>query len=135
MHAYHKTKSLFYGVVILAFLYVSVFALPMMATMEHHEMGGSMSNCPFMVGETALCEMNIFDHIASWQAMFTALPAELSIVLLLLLSLVLTWVSLRHLFDPPDTSQLQSYFSYSRETHAPSFTKLLLGSVISPRAP
>jgi hypothetical protein len=135
MNVLPKTKTLLYGILITAFLYVSVFALPAMATMEHHEMGGAMSNCPFMVGETALCQMNIFDHIASWQAMFIALPAELSTVLLLLLSLVLACVWLRHLFDPPDTSQLKSLFSYSRETHAPSFRAVLLGSVISPRAP
>lgn len=135
MHVSAKVKSLLYSTVLLAFLTVSIFALPMMATMGHHEMGGTMSNCPFMVGETALCAMNVLDHIASWQAMFTALPTELSTILLLLLSLVLTWVWLRHLFDPPDTSQQQSPFSYSRETYALSFSQLLLGSAISPRAP
>lgn len=135
MSALPKVKSLFYGTILLAFLTVSVFALPAMATMGHHEMGGVVSNCPFMVGETALCGMNVLDHIASWQAMFTSLPAQLSTIVLLLLALVLSWVWLRHLFDPPDTSQLQHHFSYSRETHAPSFASLLLGSVISPRAP
>jgi len=127
-------NNLLYGAIILAFLAVGTFSPLSMAGMEHHEMGGT-SNCPFMIGETAICQMNVFDHIASWQAMFTALPAELSTIILLLLALVLSWVWLRHLFDPPDTSQLQSHFSYSRDTHALSFALLLLGSVISPRAP
>lgn len=135
MHALSKIKTLLYGIIITAFLYVSVFALPAMATMSHQETGGAMDSCFFMVGETALCEMNVLDHIASWQAMFTALPAELSTIVLLLLSLVPLLVWLRHLFDSPNTSQLQPHFSYSRDTSAPSFGSLLLGSVISPRAP
>lgn len=129
-------KKLIFSLALIAFLGVSVFGMFAMVGMEHHqEMGGAMSNCPFMIGETALCNMTPFDHIASWQAMFIALPAELSTIVLLLLALVLSWVWLRHLFDPPDTSQLQSHFSYSSDTHAPSFATLLLGSVISPRAP
>ena len=122
-----------YTLIILAFLAVSVFAPLSMMSMEHHEMG--MSDCPFMIGETAICQMNVFDHIASWQVMFTVLPVEFSYFVLLLLALVLSWVWLRHLFDPPDTSQRQSHFSYFRDTHAPSFGLLFLGSVISPRAP
>ncbi len=133
MHVFPKIKSLFYGITILAFLYVSIFALPAMATMSHHE-GMPTSNCPFMVGETAICQMNIFDHIASWQAMFTALPTELSTIVLLLLSLVLTWVWLRHLFDPPDIRRSES-FVYKVEPFSQSFRTLLLGSAISPRAP
>lgn len=134
MRSFPNVKRILYGITASAFLYVSVFTLPSMAMRYHHD-GMSMSNCPFMVGEVTLCEMNVLDHIASWQAMFTALPAGLSTILLLLLSLVLAWVWLRHLFDPPDTSQTQPYLSYVRETHASSFNVLLLGSVISPRAP
>ncbi len=123
-------------VVTLAFLSVSVFSpLGMMAMEHHHDMGGGMSNCPFMVGEVAICQMNALDHISSWQAMFTTLPVQVSVLLLLLLALVLSWVWLRHLFDPPDTSQEHSRLSFSNGSYAPSFATLLLGSAISPRAP
>lgn len=128
-------KKLTFLLALTAFLSVSIFGMFAMVGMEHHQEMSGMSNCPFMIGETALCSMTPFDHIASWQAMFTALPVELSTIILLLLALVLSWVWLRHLFDPPDISQQQSDLSYSSDTHAPSFATLLLGSVISPRAP
>lgn len=125
-------RSHIYGAILFAFLSINFFALPAMTT--HHHNGMPMSNCPFMVGEVTLCEMNATDHIASWQAMFTILPVEFSYFALLLLALVLSMVWLRQLFDPPDTS-LPRWVTYKIESHSPSFKTLLLGSAISPRAP
>jgi len=98
-------------------------------------MGSVTSNCPFMLGETAFCEMNVLNHIASWQTMFTSLPAKLSVFVLVLLVLAVSRVWLRHLFDPHNASEKQTRFSYSSDRHAPSFKSLFLDSVIRPRAP
>lgn len=135
MQVFPRAKHFIFATLLIAYLAVGVFGLLGMATMGHHEMGGVVSNCPFMVGEMALCEMNIFDHIAGWQAMFTTLPPETSTLVLLALSLLLISGLLRYLYDPPDTSQRQSVFRYTRPVHSQSFTSLLLGSAISPRAP
>ncbi len=124
-------QSFSYGLLAISFLYVSVFALPMMA-MNHHD-GMAMGNCPFMVGEVALCEMNVLDHIASWQAMLTTLP-PVETVLFLLLALLLSHVVFRFLYDPPDTSPPRR-ISLRVEPFSLSFRTLLLGTTISPRAP
>lgn len=125
------TKT-FQFLTIAAFLYVSIFALPMMATMHHHE-GVPMSNCPFMIGEAALCEMNVLDHIASWQGMFAGLP-PLENILFLLLALFVAYVITRFVHDPPDTSPPE-YILYRTQPASLSFRVLLLGTTISPRAP
>lgn len=99
--------------------------------MEHHE-GMPMTNCPFMFGEEAICAMSVFEHISSWQAMMTAIPAQ--IVILVLLALAVAYSFLRWLYDPPDLFPPRVYtplgFSYSF-----FFCALLLGNTISPRAP
>ncbi len=134
MLGFPKTKQFLFTALILAYFVVGVFGLFGMATMSHHD-GMDMGDCPFMLGETALCEMNVLEHIVSWQVMFTTLPPQLSILALLLLVVLLVFGVLRYLFEPPNASQSQSRFSYSKPTHPSSFTSLLLGSAISPRAP
>ncbi|RJQ35321.1 hypothetical protein C4568_01105 [Candidatus Parcubacteria bacterium] len=60
-------------------------------------------NC-FMPGMTeALCQMNPLEHIASWQSMFTAVPSQSDIILLLLalLALALGALFLAHRSSAP----------------------------------
>ena len=129
-----KTKRILFAAGILVFLLVGSFGPLVMMEMSHQEMS-TTSSCPFAVGETALCEMNILAHIASWQTMLASLPPQVSVFVLLLLAVVLSWVRLRHLFGSPNNSQQQLRFLHPREAHAFSFSSLFLGSVISPRAP
>lgn len=117
-----------------AFLSVSVFGIFGMMEMDHHE-AGSASTCPFMAGETVLCMMDAFDHIALLQGMTASLPIGLLTIISLLIALAIKRTWLRYLFGPPNTPQQQSFFSCSREIYTISFALLLLGSTISPRAP
>lgn len=117
-----------------AFLGVSVFGVFGMMEMSHNE-AGSASTCPFMAGETVLCVMNAFDHIALLQGMTTSLPIGLFTIISLLIALVIKKTWLRYLFGPPDTPEQQSFFSCSQEIHTLSFALLLLRSTVSPRAP
>lgn len=126
-------KRFTYCLALTAFFVITVFAPLSMMSMGHHEMG--MSQCPFMLGEAALCQMNAFDHIASWQTMFTVPSSGLSYFILLLLTLVLLWVSLRHLVDPPDIPQGKFHPSYSSNTDIFPFPVVLFGTVLNPRAP
>lgn len=126
----HKTSI--YTALVFAILFVVVFGFPAMAT-YHHD-GMPMSNCSFMVAQTALCAMNAVDHLASWQAMFASLPVESFGLTLSLLVISLGWILWRYLFYPPDVSP-PAYTAYGIETYTPSFRVFLLGSVISPRAP
>lgn len=82
----------------------------------------SSGNC-FMPGMTeALCQMNPLEHIASWQSMFTAVPSQSDVVLLLLalLALALSAISIRSYqsTSPPQAIVLQTLFLYYKR-HIP----------------
>lgn len=122
------------ALLILAFVLVGVFAPLAMAGMSHHGMG-SMGDCPFMPGEAVLCEMNIFAHLNSWQALFATLTPELVTFGIALFATLLAFALFRHLFDPPDISKRHLSFLHRRGEYAPLSAVLFLGSSISPRAP
>ena len=122
------------ALLILAFVLVAIFAPLAMVGMSHHGMG-SMGDCPFMPGEVVLCEMNIFAHLNSWQALFATLVPELVTFGVLLLAVLLALALFRHLFDPPDISKERLTFLYRKGAYTLSFVLFFLGSSISPRAP
>ncbi|MFA5877370.1 MAG: hypothetical protein WC880_03320 [Candidatus Paceibacterota bacterium] len=122
------------ALLILAFVLVGIFAPLAMVGMSHHGMG-SMGDCPFMPGEAVLCEMNIFTHLTSWQALFATVAPELVTFGTLLFAILLTFALFRNLFDPPDISKQHFAFLQKREVYTPSFASFFLGNSISPRAP
>ena len=76
----------------------------------------SSGNC-FMPGMTeALCQMNLLEHIASWQSMFTAMPSQSDVVLLLLALLALAlgtlFIRSHNSTAPPQALVLQLAFAY-----------------------
>lgn len=89
------------------------------------EANGQMSsgNC-FMPGMTeALCQMDPLEHIASWQSMFTAIPNQGDVVLLLLALLALALGALfirsfRNIPLPQPPAVLQTPFLYYKR-HIP----------------
>lgn len=116
--------------VLAAFLGAS-FLMPIgIMGVEYHE-GMPMTNCPFMFGGETICAMSVFEHIPSWQAMVTAIPAQITI--LALLALVVAYSFLRWLYDPPDLSPPRAYTSQGFSCNF--FFYALLGNTISPRAP
>ena len=116
-------------VVILAFLSAGVFALPAMAFTDHAGMG---ERCPFMVGETALCQTNILAHISSWQTYFVSLsPSSLFLLLLLASSLLLALIFTSPNLSPPRNFRIGFKFLLNPR----GFRRLYLFSAISPRAP
>jgi hypothetical protein len=123
-------KSIVLFFALAAFLGVALWIPIGMMGMERHE-GMPMTDCPFMFGEEALCAMSVFEHISLWQAMMTAIPPE--IVVLVLLAAAALWF-LRYLYDPPDLSSTRFYIPL-RFSYTSLFCSLLLGSAISPRAP
>ncbi|PJE64539.1 MAG: hypothetical protein COU90_01725 [Candidatus Ryanbacteria bacterium CG10_big_fil_rev_8_21_14_0_10_43_42] len=100
---------------VLAFFLVSFFGLghTNMATGPDGQM--SSSNC-FMPGMTAsLCQMNPFEHIATWQSMFTAIPSQSDFVLLLFALLALSAFFIRSyqsMAPPQALVLLQPVFAY-----------------------
>ena len=100
---------------------LSVFLLVSFLGVAHADMtmgpDGQMSSgdC-FMPGmTTTLCQMNPLEHIATWQNMFTAVPSQNDILLLLasLLALALGALFITHRSTaPPKTLVSQISFVY-----------------------
>ncbi len=121
-------KTFVYGLVISALLSVSVFALPMMAALHHHD--GLSDECPLMMN-AALCDMGVLDHFAVWQGLFVSIrPTEVLSLALGLLLLYLTYQSFYALPGAPPRRVV-----VVTELPTPWCGPLLFGTTISPRAP
>lgn len=101
---------------IAAFLLTGFLGLSRFSMNMNMDGNMTMSDCPFMNGMT-ICNMNILDHIATWQNMFAhILPQHNSTaVFLLLLSLSLVtvgWIKRQYL-SPEDHFNQFSYLSDS----------------------
>lgn len=74
---------------------ISIFALIVLfgVGMNMNDAMGDMPNCPLMGGIASVCQMNIVEHLAGWQRLFTvALSIMVGLGLLL-------WRSLARLED------------------------------------
>lgn len=107
------------------------FGMPVgMSAMEHHERA-PMAGCSFMLDHSAPCAMSALEHVASWQAALVSLLPELCILL-----------ALAALFAAGFWRN-RDHYSVRRFILSPShtpdvaalFLRLLLGIVVSPRAP
>ncbi|MEK7505674.1 MAG: hypothetical protein AAB597_02155, partial [Patescibacteria group bacterium] len=96
---------------------------------DHAGMG---EQCPFMAGETALCQTNILEHIYSWQTYFASLsPNSLFLLLLIVFSALLALI-----FTPPNLSPPKNFrIGFEFFLNPWGFRRLYLSSAISPRAP
>lgn len=79
---------------IAAFLAVGILGLSKFGMPTNAD--GQMENCPFMNmgGGSVVCKMTPFEHMATWQSMFTSLPLKDIFVLASLLLLVVVAVFL-----------------------------------------
>ncbi|MDP3696418.1 MAG: hypothetical protein Q8R55_00090 [Candidatus Taylorbacteria bacterium] len=103
-------------IIVLAF--VLSFSVGMMTT--HTDDKGNMSDCPFM-GMDAICQMSIFEHIGTFQSMFTGIPGR-SILSGIIFPLVLvSLVTIQKSGIPPDNLR----FFMKENLQLPSFNKIL----------
>lgn len=107
------------------------FGMPVgMSAMEHHERA-PMAGCTFMLNHSAPCTMSALGHVASWQAAMVGLLPEMFVLLVLVALLAADlWghrdrYSVRRAIVPPTRTP----------DATPLFLRLLLGIVMSPRAP
>mgnify|MGYP001559799056 CR=1 FL=1 len=79
-----------------------VFVIATGASLSLHDMAedGQMTGCPIM-GMPVICNMNAQEHITAWQSMFSAIPTQ--VLLLLILLLVVGRLIFRYLiYKPPE---------------------------------
>lgn len=83
----------------IAFLSLGFFGMSHSSMAMGPDGNMTMSNCPFMSGQAVVCNMNPLEHIAAWQSMFTTIPQQdtVAIILMLLAALAMTllWTHLR----------------------------------------
>ena len=111
---------------LIAFIGMAGFGMFAM-TGHHHEPG-----CPFMPGEQAICEMNIFDHISAWQNTFTGvLPS----IFILILAVALNFVYWFNYDKPPDLRGRVSPRSSPGLNRPNLYQELFSSGILNPKAP
>lgn len=79
------------------FVLVSAFGVGL--AMEPDQ-NGHMPGCPLMGEQVNICLMNVVEHMAKWQQLFTAIPI---ILLLLTVALLIVWTRKPDVFSSART--------------------------------
>lgn len=89
-----------------------------------HDTGG----CPLMVGEASLCPMSVFDHITTWQSIFTFNLLEIFTFIALAVACVRFWLPVLKPERPP---------GYRRRSYPalPLLQELFSKGILHPKAP
>ena len=119
-------KQTFVGFSLAGYVFLAVFGLLAMGSMHQHSMS-SMNDCPFMIGQQALCTMDFAGHITAWQALSNAPTIEL-----LTLFIPLVFVVLFFYLHPPNPARSRLYLRPLRENYT---TALFSQGILHPRAP
>ena len=118
MSVFTKTSKIILVFSVAALLLAGSFGLPHLGMTMEMDMDGNMtmSDC-YMPGMTVICNMTPLEHIAGWQSIFTSVPAQnsVSILLLLIAAVVIgfTWITQMH--SPPVDRQRLLVYSRQRE--------------------
>lgn len=90
-----RVKTVFQAIGLLAlgiFIFTSTFSLAVHSSSMEMDQDGNMLGC-FLMGETAMCQINAFEHLSLWQNTFTT---TLSISASAALLLALAWFIVSH---------------------------------------
>ena len=94
----------------------------------------SMSHCPFM-SEMGVCDMSLFEHIATWQSVFANILTPENIIFTLLLLAVLLLPYWTTFFSPPKGLLVQAkYISNRKRVPIVSFFQVLFSQgILNPK--
>lgn len=114
------------------FLFIVFFGLNL--SMKLHE-EGNMAACPFMTGQSSMCQMSVGEHLSQWRQMFTATPQIFYQVLLPVIFFVgLSFLLSQFTLAPPNSLTLKFYKANHIESKL--FNNLLLafsGGILHPK--
>lgn len=108
------------------YVFLAVFGLLAMSYVHHHTMAG-VDNCPYMIGEQALCTMDFTAHIGMWQSLTSATTTTLLVVILPLL-----FIFFSLFLHPPNLARSRLYTRPLRENY---ITALFSQGILHPKAP
>lgn len=84
--------------IFLSFLVMSLFGMNLPMNQDEH---GQMSNCPFMVGSFSFCQMNLINHLTTWQGLFRATSSLYKIVLLIAITIFTLYSLIEKIINSP----------------------------------
>lgn len=101
-------------VTLLTFMFISLFGMNLTMNMDKND---KMSNCPFMNHSSSICQMSTKEHIAKWQALFTATsPSGSFFLLAALLTVAFTYTGLKRRTNLQFSSDYAyRYYLYKRK--------------------
>lgn len=86
-------KRVLISFALLGYISLALFGVFAMGQVHHHAMGTG-DNCPFLLGEQAICTMSLTDHVSAWQSLFVS-TIELMVTLTVVGCCVLFYFFLR----------------------------------------
>jgi hypothetical protein len=105
--------------------------------MSHNKsMAASMSPCPYMVGGSSMCTMNLFDHIQSWQDALRAIPTNtiLLVALLLLATFTFSFIRQRYLQEQFERIRIRLYERLARSHTMSLYTHLFSQGILNTKS-
>jgi hypothetical protein len=97
-------------------LFVAAATLGIQMTMADNH--GNMTPCPLMNGLSSICPMNIIQHMAAWQLLFSA---TMPTTIVLLLALMLLLVGFSSINSKEDFSATAEFSNIKRRNSTPLF--------------
>ena len=97
----------------------------------HTDDMGNMTGCPFM-GINSICQMGVFEHIGTFQNMFSGMPSKSVLTSILLVFLAVSFSAIPHVNRSPNSSEL----SIKEDLSPPNFNRILLAlsdGIIQPK--
>ncbi len=118
-------KALFVSGLVVLFLF-SFFGIAHSSMSMGEDGNMTMSNCPFMSGQAAVCNMNPLEHIAAWQGMFMSIPQQAgsNLIVLLLTAIALSFLWIINLWRPSINHTYSSNHFFVRKDYIPLASQL-----------
>jgi hypothetical protein len=114
---------------LVGYIFLSLFGVIVVKNMYHHSMTSMNSDCPFMIGESSLCTMNLNEHISLWKA-FTHTTISKLFVIFFSVTLV-SFVLLDLILHPP---RLLNKYLYQKPLREDFITSLFSSGILNSKA-
>ena len=109
---------------LVGYIFLAVFGLLAMSYVHHHSMAGVV-NCPYMIGEQALCTMDFTEHIGMWQNLTNV--TQVTLLVVTLPTIIIFFLLFLH---PPDLARSRLYARPLRENY---ITILFSQGILNPK--
>ncbi len=125
-------------VVLTSFIFLALFSLNVNTDMKMNQGVKTMSSCPYIQNGAAICTMNIFDHLESWQNSLNIIPIK-NIISTILFALVLGFIflslkKLQWLQEKYKRIRIRIYEKSIRQHKSFVYTYLFSQGILNPKS-